>query len=158
MCATHISETRFRARYAVGLLERSLRWLARGLGLLGIKMGRDIILCVDDEELALTMRKAVLETAGYEVLTIKSPKKALDVLATRAIDLVITDQLMKGMTGTELAAEIKRRSPQVKVLILSGLDEIEGATDNADAFLSKIERPPVLLALVKKLLSCDIAG
>jgi CheY-like chemotaxis protein len=121
-------------------------------------MGRGNILCVDDDVAVLTVRKALLETEGHEVLTALSAEAALDVLATRAVGLVITDQLMKGMKRTELAAKIKTCSPQVKVLILSGLDELEGANDNADAFLSKIEPPPVLLALVRKLLNCDLAA
>jgi DNA-binding NtrC family response regulator len=121
-------------------------------------VGKDIILCVDDDESVLMLRQALLSAEGREVVTAISAAAALDVLAKRPVDLVITDQLMKGMNGPELAVQIKKQSPQVKALILSGLYELEGATDNADAFMCKTEPPTVLLALVKELLNSDVAA
>ena len=64
---------------------------------------RSVILCVDDEENPLMLRKLVLQKAGFEVITANSAKQALKLLGSRKVDLVLSDQLIPGTTGTELA-------------------------------------------------------
>ena len=68
---------------------------------------RDLILCVDDEENQLAVRKLVLESEGFSVLTASSGQQALDLLPRHPIDLVLSDHLMPGLTGTELTRQIK---------------------------------------------------
>src|SRR5690348_89887 len=64
-------------------------------------MGRKFrILCVDDEETPLVLRKFLLQKAGYEVLTARSAEEALAIASTSAVDLVLSDYLMPGTTGT----------------------------------------------------------
>ena len=65
------------------------------------------ILCVDDEQLPLLLRKLVLEKQGYKVVTAGSASDALQALKEHRVDLVLTDQLMPGGTGTELAQSIE---------------------------------------------------
>jgi two-component system, OmpR family, response regulator CpxR len=100
-----------------------------------------VILCVDDEENALTLRKRVLQKAHYEVLTALSGREALAILASRRVDLVLTDHLMPGITGLELARQVKSQHPGIQVVLLSGVNEIPAGADVADAFLSKVEGP-----------------
>ena len=78
---------------------------------LPLDMHNPSILCVDDEELPLTLRKLVLELEGYQVITARSAPDALRILDDRPVDLVLTDQVMPGGTGTELAQSIKRKWP-----------------------------------------------
>ena len=78
---------------------------------------RDRILCVDDEENQLAVRKLVLEWEGYVVLTANSGQQALNLLALHHIDLVLSDHLMPGMVGTELARQIKARNPDLPVIL-----------------------------------------
>ena len=66
-----------------------------------------VILCVDDEENPLVLRTLVLEKAGYHVITAPSAMRALEIISARHIDLVLSDQVMPGTTGTELARQIK---------------------------------------------------
>lgn len=106
------------------------------------------ILCVDDEENSLTLRKLVLEKQGYEVVTATSAKQALDVLTTCKFNLVLSDQLMPGGTGTELAKEIKSTYPLLPVVLISGVNEIPPDVAYADLFLSKVEGP---LSMCKKI-------
>jgi len=103
-----------------------------------------VILCVDDEENPLVLRKCVLEKAGYEVLTARSGKEALELAATRKLDLILTDQLMPGMSGTELAKRIRTQYPGVAIVLLSGVNDIPAGVGVADAFLSKVEGPDAL--------------
>jgi len=100
-----------------------------------------VILCVDDEENPLILRKLVLQKAGYDVVTANSGRKALEVLQSQPIDLVLSDLLMPGMTGTELARRIKDLHPKLPVVLVSGLNEIPPEASCADLFISKVEGP-----------------
>jgi CheY-like chemotaxis protein len=111
-----------------------------------------VILCVDDEENPLLLRKCVLQKAGYEVLTARSGKEALELVAEHKLDLIITDQLMPGMSGTDLAKQIKERYPELPVVLLSGVNYIPAGVGLADAFLSKVEGPDALCKEIEAVL------
>jgi len=74
---------------------------------------KEVILCVDDEENQLAVRKLVLESKGYDVLTAASGRQALGLLAQHQVDLVLSDHLMPGLTGAELARQIKAQKPEL---------------------------------------------
>jgi CheY-like chemotaxis protein len=99
------------------------------------------ILCVDDEELPLLLRKLVLEKQGYKVVTAGSASEALQTLNEHRVDLVLTDQLMPGGTGTELAQSIKGLWPDLPVILISGVNELPVDAGWADVFISKTEGP-----------------
>jgi CheY-like chemotaxis protein len=99
------------------------------------------ILCVDDEELPLLLRKLVLEKQGYKVVTASSASDALQTLREHRVDLVLTDQLMPGGTGTELAQSIKGLWPDLLVILISGVNEMPADASAADVFISKTEGP-----------------
>ncbi|SRR5258706_1935480 len=111
------------------------------------------ILCVDDEQLALTVRKMVLEHEGYRVLAATDMDQAMMLCLSNPVDLVLTDYYLQGATtGTDLAKRIKKKKPRLKVAILSGSAEIPENMQNVDAFLSKTLSPPEMLAEVARLL------
>ena len=111
------------------------------------------ILCVDDEELPLTLRKLVLELEGYQVITARSAPDALRALGDHPVDLVLTDQVMPEGTGTELALSIKSRWPDLPVILISGINEVPPDAMNADLFISKVEGPAALCAKIAAILS-----
>jgi CheY-like chemotaxis protein len=111
-----------------------------------------VILCVDDEENPLMLRKRVLQKAGYHVLTARSGTEGLQIAATEDVDLVLSDYLMPSMNGAEFAARIKALYPQIPVMLLSGVNEIPPNSYLADAFLSKIEGPDNLCQYVAEFL------
>lgn len=102
---------------------------------------KSTILCVDDEPNALMLRKLVLEKAGYSVVTAPSSSEALRVLSTKAVDLILSDQLMPGGTGTDLARQVKALHPNLPFIIISGVNELPPDSTYADLFLSKVEGP-----------------
>ena len=102
---------------------------------------RDLILCVDDEENQLAVRKLVLESKGYAVLTAASGQQALGLLAQHQVDLVLSDHLMPGLTGAELARQIKAQMPELPVILISAVNEIPADAANADLFMSKLDGP-----------------
>lgn len=115
-----------------------------------------IILCVDDEQNPLTLRKFVLQKAGYEVLTANSGKQALEVVATRHVDLVLSDHLMPGMQGTELAQQLKAEHPKLPIILISGVNELPAGSAIANAFVSKIEGPDALCKEVAAILNLPL--
>lgn len=84
-------------------------------------------LLVDDELLVRASTADMLNELGYDVLEASSAAEAIPVLRQgEPIDLLITDQLMPGMTGTELARLAKAEQPTLKVLLVSGYAGSEG--------------------------------
>jgi CheY-like chemotaxis protein len=115
-----------------------------------------VILCVDDEQNPLTLRKLVLQRAGYEVLTATSAKEALELVASRKLDLVLSDHLMPGMHGTELAEQIKAEHPELPVILISGVNELPAGSAIANAFVSKSEGPDALCKEVAAILDLPL--
>jgi len=77
----------------------------------------------------------------------------LQVFRENEVDLVITDHLLVGATGTALAKQIKELRPQVPIVILSGVVEEPEGMAAANLFLSKNAGPTEMLAQVARLLN-----
>jgi two-component system, OmpR family, response regulator CpxR len=116
------------------------------------------VLCVDDELDALELRKKVLESRGYRVLIATNAQEALRFFDTEHIDLVLTDHLLRGQTGTALAAEMKRRKPDVAVAIYSGVAQTPEDIHQADIFITKLVTPEELLAYLEAILTAKKTG
>jgi CheY-like chemotaxis protein len=104
------------------------------------------ILCIDDEEPGLKIRKILLETAGYRVLTALSGRDGIKIFESEEVDGVILDYWMSGMNGVATAREIKALKSSVPIIILSAygtlLDETLGV---ADVWIRKGEEDPQYL-------------
>ena len=87
--------------------------------------GAGVVLLVDDEDLIRTSTAQMLSDLGYAVVEANSARAALRLLDDERIDLIITDHLMPGMTGTELAREAQGQRPNLPVLIISGYADLE---------------------------------
>jgi CheY-like chemotaxis protein len=80
---------------------------------------RPVILCIDDEELGLEIRKMVLEREGFTVLTARDGLTGLSVFETEPIDAVVLDYAMPGMDGGQVAMILRQRRPDIPILMLS---------------------------------------
>ena len=116
-----------------------------------------VILCVDDEENSLILRKLVLEKSGYAVMTAGSATQAMEILGSQAVDLVLSDQLMPDETGTELARRIKASRPSLPVVLVSGVNEVPADANSADLFISKLEGPENLCRKIAEVLTAGFA-
>lgn len=103
------------------------------------------ILCVDDNEQALSVRKFMLETRGYRVLTAASSQQALELFREGGIDLVLSDLIMPYMDGNELVRRMKELAPEVPAILISGSVKAFDRANRADAFLPKGAGSPVEL-------------
>ncbi len=112
------------------------------------------ILCIDDEEPGRMLRKLLLESAGYDVLTAGSGREGLQLFGSQAVDAVIVDYWMADMNGLAVAKELRRLDRKTPIIVLSAyvpiLDEAVGL---ADVWVRKgEENPEFLLAKLKELL------
>jgi DNA-binding NtrC family response regulator len=110
-----------------------------------------VILCVDDQGVALNLRRQVLRKAGYSVLTATTAQQALDILRTNQVDLVLTDHLLPTISGTTLAAKMKSIKPEVKIAILSGVADVPEDMQFADMFITKLMPIDELLRTIERL-------
>ena len=111
------------------------------------------ILCVDDNEQSLSIRKVMLETRGYRVIVCCNGLDALEVFRQGGIDLVLSDLVMPGLDGHKLIEEIKKISPQTPAILFSGKVKIYERDLRADVFLPKGMYAPVeLLERIRLLL------
>lgn len=113
---------------------------------------------VDDEHAVRRVVAETLQRAGYEVVTATDGGEALLALASHpGLDLVITDLVMPGRDGVQVARDTAARLPGVPVLAISGNvhsdDAREAIHDRRFAFLAKPFRPSELLAVVSQLLA-----
>lgn len=112
-----------------------------------------VILCVDDEEVPRTLRVMVLIKQGYTVLAAVSAVQALELLDQHHVDLVLTDQMMPGIVGTELAKKLRAGRPSLPIIIVSGVNEIPDDAIFADRFVSKVEGPEALFRNIAEVLA-----
>lgn len=101
------------------------------------------ILCVDDNEQALSVRKFLLETRGYRVMAAHSGEEAVEKFREGGIDLVLGDLVMPQMDGNEMVRRMKEIAPEVPMILISGSVKVFERANRADAFLPKGAATPV---------------
>ena len=95
------------------------------------------ILCVDDNEQTLSVRKYLLETRGYRVYTAMNPQEAITLFSKTQFDLVLTDLGLPQMDGNALIGRLKEISPEVPMILTSDTVRAGERSHRADAFLAK---------------------
>lgn len=115
------------------------------------------LLLIDDNAIQAATRQTILKRAGYFVIAVLSPERALEQLRNReypsSIDLILTDHLMPGMNGNEFVTRLREFAPDLPVLVISGLAEAEDEYLGLNVdFRLKPLLPDVLLANVQSLL------
>ena len=120
--------------------------------------GTETILVVEDEAMVRDLTLEVLKESGYTVISAERPDDALRICAQNPapIDLLLTDVVMPGMSGLELAERLKPERPKMKVLYVSGYtaDAVarRGMSDPKTAFLQKPFAPGALVRKVREVL------
>jgi len=125
--------------------------------------GDERVLVVEDEPSVCSLAKTVLKTAGYSVVTADNPEEALRLApGAGPFDLLVSDMIMPGMSGTEMAERLREGAPGLKVLFMSGYPggSIGGgsAVTRDTPFLAKPFTPDQLLAKVREVLDRSDSG
>ncbi len=104
------------------------------------------VLCVDDERIGLRVRKIMLESHGFKVLTASGGRQGLTLFDENKVDLVVLDYFMPDMNGGDVAAELRKRSPGIPIIFLSAYFSLPPqALELANAFITKGDPPDALL-------------
>ncbi len=120
--------------------------------------GSETILVVEDEPAVQELVSRILKSRGYTVLVASGGREALDLAQSHGhhIDLLLSDVVMPGMSGRELAEHLLQLSPRTRVAFLSGYTDDEvlrhGVLDARFAFLQKPFTPDVLARKVREVL------
>jgi CheY-like chemotaxis protein len=106
-----------------------------------------VVMVVDDEPDVLNTLGAIITRAGYSTLKASSGLAALDLLDhSQDLDLLVTDVIMPGLNGFNLARMALMRRPSLKVLFLTGFYEVAQALKDPLAESTKLLRKPILPA------------
>jgi DNA-binding NtrC family response regulator len=123
-----------------------------------LPQGTETILLVEDEEMVRHLAQNILESSGYDVLTAESVEDALRIASrpSVSIDLLLTDVVMPGMSGRDLATQLQSTHPEMHVLYMSGYTEDtivhHGVLEQGINFLQKPFGPEQLLVSVREVL------
>lgn len=116
------------------------------------------ILLIDDNAVQAATRQTILKRAGYFVIPVMSPVRALEQFRENdfpaEVDLVITDHVMPDLSGSEFVRQLREIKPNLPVLVISGLEEAEEEYKDLNVlFRLKPLLPDNLLASVHRLAS-----
>jgi CheY-like chemotaxis protein len=119
------------------------------------------LLLIDDNPIQAATRQTILRRAGYHVIAVLNPERALETFQAEQfpapIDLIITDHIMPGMNGNDFVRGLRAFSPDVPVLVISGMAEAEEEyKDLSVDFRLKPLLPDNLLAIVHKLVEAKV--
>lgn len=98
------------------------------------------ILLVDDNAHGLRARKMVLEELGYKIVTASNGRDALEQFTPHSFKLVVTDYKMPHMDGLELIANLRKREPDLPIVLISGFADTLGLNEentNANVVIQK---------------------
>ena len=119
--------------------------------------GSETILLAEDDDLVRDVAARMLSGAGYTVVAARYGSEALELAERHEIDLFLTDVVMPGLSGPETARLLRKRSPELPVLFMSGYaPETEGSVVGAE-LVRKPFQPRDLLAAVRRALSTPVA-
>src|SRR5689334_16906937 len=91
------------------------------------------VLALDDDRTLLDVYSRAFARAGYRCITTQNGAEALSRIATEAIDVVITDLSMPGMSGVEFMRRVRERDADLPILVVTGAPAIDNAIDSIDA-------------------------
>jgi len=114
---------------------------------LRVALARPLILCVEDEVVALAIRKKVLEQDGYNVIGVTGAADALTTLRESPVCAIIADHMLRGTTGIELAKEMKKMKPDVPIILFSGA--LPERLTCVDVYINKGEPTATFLGIVR---------
>lgn len=141
--------TRFTLRFPVHRETSPTEAVQPDLGTGSVNLEPRTVLVVDDEEMVRNVISRLLGVRGHVAVAVSSAHEALDILDSRKWDLLLTDQGMPGMTGRELAHQVRKRNADIPILLLTGDTDI----DVNPAEINRVLTKPFRIADVEAVIS-----
>jgi DNA-binding NtrC family response regulator len=123
------------------------------------------VFVVDDEHIIASSLAAILRLHGYYATAFTSPRDALAAAQSRTLDLLIADVVMPGLSGVDLAIQVKAQHPECRILLFSGQASTQNLLEDARRqghdfqLLRKPIHPSAMLASVRALaVESDLSG
>ena len=120
-------------------------------------MGLETVLIVDDDPMILSFIKEEIAQYGYKPILANNAEEALALAEEERIDLLLTDIMMPGINGVDLAKQFAVFNPEIKILFMSGFVcpsiAHQGIPESEYAFVQKPFAPNVLVKKIRKVLS-----
>ena len=123
-----------------------------------LRAGSETVLLVEDEEAVRNLTRRLLESGGYTVLPAASAEQALEMAKSHSgrLEMLLTDVILPGLSGPELARRLLASRPQTRVLYISGYPDdamsSQGILETGSSFLQKPFTPDTLVRKVREVL------
>ena len=124
-----------------------------------LRNSKETVLLIDDDEMVTDVGERLLKSSGYDVVSAKTGKEALEVFREShgRIDMVILDMILPDMGGGDTYDRLKEINPGINVLLVSGYDmdyQAEGIMEcGCDGFIQKPFNMDILLKKTREILS-----
>jgi DNA-binding response OmpR family regulator len=103
---------------------------------------RPVVLLVEDDDPVRELIGRALRANGFEVVAAASGEEALDLEPTRPVDLLLSDVMLPNQNGFEVASQIRRRSPHIPVIFMSGYyDQAVAEAAHLDIGSTSLQKP-----------------
>jgi CheY-like chemotaxis protein len=123
------------------------------MSILGIRQGMKILV-VDDDVIVIRSCTRILESEGFEVVTVSGAQEALEIMKKHSFDLLLVDVKMPVQDGLFLMREIRKDYPDFPIVVMSGYPTPETIADayksGANQFIPKPFRPDELMKLIRQ--------
>ena len=96
---------------------------------MAVENNKEIILVVEDEDIARKNLEHILVKTGYDVISVNNGKKAIDLLQSTSIDLVITDLKMEQVDGIQVLRKTKELQPYTEVIMITGYATVDSSVE-----------------------------
>jgi two-component system, OmpR family, response regulator CpxR len=110
---------------------------------------RPLVLCVEDDDAALILRKAVLEKNGFNVIGATSTEEAIRILREAPVCATIADHMLQGTTGAKMAIQMKKAKPDVPIIMYSAT--VPEHFNGVDVYINKGEATAEFLRIVHEI-------
>ncbi len=114
-------------------------------------MGNYTILIVDDEDETIDIIERALRPLEYGILTANMAEEGMNLVESNKIDLIISDNIMPGITGVEFLQDVRRHHPEIISILLTGYADLETAMDaiNSAGVYKFMTKPVSIMKLIE---------
>ncbi|HWR84349.1 MAG TPA: response regulator, partial [Candidatus Deferrimicrobium sp.] len=119
---------------------------------------RATVLAIDDQPVILDLISAMCRSLGYEALTASTGEEGVIIASRRAVDIVLVDLAMPGISGLEVARRIRAISPEVPIVLVTGWEASISHSELQQAGISQVLNKPFRIEQLTEIFQSAIAS